>query len=304
MSTADDPIRRPWVAVLLSLLCAGVGHIYCGRFVKGLVLYALSFFFMPLVEICALVGVNTFVLLIIAAGYGAITVIYLYAIFDSHKIAKQSERPYVLRDYNRLIVYVLLILLQIPFTFGIAFQFRAHVMEAFYCPARSMEPSIQVGDRFLVNKTAYASRSPERGEIVVFNSPVVRHQRWVKRVIAIPGDTIAVRGDEVLLNGQPLVRDKAGIGEAALRGFDSSGDVFCEWNGNVSYFVQVDSDEDGAADFEETRIPPGMLFVLGDNRDQSRDSRDFGLLPQSGVLGQAQFLYWPARTWSRFGVLR
>jgi signal peptidase I len=304
MNIAENPIRRPWIAVLLSLLCTGLGHIYCGRFVKGFVLYTIPFFLMPFVAVCALVGVNTLVLLIIAAGYGAVTVVYLYAVVDSHKIARQCDRPYVLRDYNRAIVYVLLVLMQIPFSFAIAFQFRANVMEAFYCPARSMEPNLQVGDRFLVNKTTYASRSPERGEIVVFNSPENRHQRWVKRVIAIPGDTIAVHGDEVLLNGEPLPREKVADGEPSLHGFTTSGEMFLESNGNVRYVVQTGTGKKELPDFEETRVPPGMLFVLGDNRGESKDGRYFGLIPQSDVLGEAQFLYWPARSWGRFGSIK
>jgi signal peptidase I len=304
MATADNHTRRPWIAVLLSLFCTGLGHVYCGRFVKGFVLYTISFFFMPLVAISALVGVNTPVLLFIAAGYGAVTAVYLYAIFDSHKVARQSDPSYVLRDYNSLVVYVLLVFLQVPFTVGIAFQFRAHVMEAFYCPARSMEPTIQAGDRILVNKTAYASRSPERGDIVVFASPENRRQCWIKRVIAIPGDTIAVRGDEVLLNGRPLGREEVGSREPSLSGFNPGSNVLWEQNGNARYFVQFGSGERQPGDAEETSVPPGKVFVLGDNRDLSRDSRNFGLIPQADVVGQVEFLYWPARTWSRFGAIR
>jgi signal peptidase I len=304
MNTTAESVRRPWIAVLLSLLCTGLGHIYCGRFVKGLVLYTISFFFMPLVAVSAMVGVNTTVLLLIAAGYGAVTAVYIYAIVDANKIAKQADRPYMLRDYNSLTVYILLVMLQVPFSFGIAFQFRAHVMEAFSCPKRSMEPNIQVGDRFLVNKTAYASRSPQRGEIIVFNSPENRHQRWVKRVIAVAGDTIAVRGDEILLNRQPLAREPIQPGHAALAGFQSTGSLYRETSGDLSYFVQLDTTEQPPADVEEIRIPPGMLFVLGDNRDQSCDSRTVGLIPQADVVGQAQFLYWPAQSWSRFGKVK
>ncbi len=304
MATAEYCVRRPWIAVLLSLLCTGLGHIYCGRFVKGFVLYTIPFFLMPLVAVGALIGVNTLVLLLIAAGYGAATAVYFYAVVDSGRIAMQSDRSYVRRDYNRLVVYILLILMQIPFSFAIAVQLRAHVMEAFCCPTRSMEPSLQAGDRFLVNKTAYASRSPERGEIIVFTSPENRRQRWVKRVIAIPGDTVAVRGDEVHLNGEPLPRDAVENGTPELQGFQSSGSVFWEQNGNLRYQVQTETGKEESPDVEETRVPPGMVFVLGDNREQSKDSRQFGLIPQADVLGEAQFLYWPARTWTRFGIMK
>ena len=304
MSTVDHHVRRPWIAVLLSLLCTGLGHIYCGRFVKGFVLYSIPFFLLPLVATCALVGVNTLVLLIIAAGYGAVTVVYFYAVGDSAKIARQSDPAYSLRDYNRKLIYVLLVLMQIPFTFAIGIQFRSHVIEAFVCPARSMEPSLQVGDRFLVNKTAYNSRSPQRGEIVVFISPENRKQRWVKRVIAIPGDTIAVHGNEVVLNGQPLSREEIADGSPELHGFAPSGSVFWEENGDRRYRVQLGSGKKPVPDFDETRVPSGMVFVLGDNRGESKDSRFVGFIPQADVLGESQFLYWPARTWARFGSLR
>lgn len=303
MSTVENHIRRPWIAVLLSLLCTGLGHIYCGRFVKGLVLFAISFFFLPLLTVSAMVGVNTLVLLILAAGYGVVSAVYLYAVIDSHKTAKQSAQPYVLRDYNHSVVYILLILLQLPFTLGIAFEVRENILEAFVCPAPSMEPTLRIGDRFLVNKTAYASRSPERGDIVVFNSPENRRQRWVKRVIAIPGDTIAVRGDDVLVNGHKLEREPVNSGAAELCGYVPAGNVFEEQDGNVRYLVQLGTGKEDIGDFEETRVPPGMVFVLGDNRGESRDSRLVGLIPQADVLGEVQFLYWPARTWSRFGAI-
>ena len=156
----------------------------------------------------------------------------------------------------------------------------------------------------LVNKAVYRNRLPERGEIVVFRSPPNRKQAFVKRVVGLPGDSVAVRGGEVYVNGQKLPRREAPETEFSAAGSRLTGRLWYEVNADRRYVVMLADDSPKGEDFPETKVPTGNCFVLGDNRDKSRDSRSFGFVPLGDVLGPVQTVYWPAESWSRFGKVR
>lgn len=143
----------------------------------------------------------------------------------------------------------------------VAFLIRSFVIESFQVEGRSMLPTLHNGDRVLVNKLLYRFSHPKTGQIVVFQSPVIKNQDWIKRVIGVPGDTVAVRNNQVYLNGklypEPFLRYTQSV--------------------NVP----------------PTHVPPGYLWVEGDNRPQSFDSRSFGLLPMGNLKGQAFVVWWP-----------
>ncbi len=125
---------------------------------------------------------------------------------------------------------------------------RAFLIEVVVIPTGSMEPTIRIGTRLYVNKAIYHFQKPRRGEIVVFPSPVEKKD-LVKRVIALEGDDVKIDSKKVVLNGQAL---------------------------DEPYVVHKRADEVLVGDnLEVGRVPPGKVFVLGDNRDQSGDSRDW-----------------------------
>ena len=194
-------------------------------------------------------------------------------------------------------------LLAMVLPLGAATQIKANVFEAFKCPAGSMIPTIVPGDRFLVNKTVYNPTPPERGAVVVFRNPEDREIMYVKRVIGVPGDTVAVLDNEVFVNGARLTREerlplKVGWPDATV-----SGTLYCETNGRERYLIAIDRGAEQVDDFPETIVPRGACFVLGDNRNNSRDSRFFGFVPFGDVVGRAQYIYFPAQSWSRFGTI-
>ena len=128
----------------------------------------------------------------------------------------------------------------------------------------SMNPTLQDGEYILVNRLAYKIGQPVRGDIVVFSFPMDPRQDLIKRVIGLPGETISVQDGKVLVNGVPL--DEPYIAAPPIY--------------NNTWV-----------------IPEGQLFVLGDNRNESKDSHEWGFLPMENVVGRAILIYWPPPEW-------
>jgi signal peptidase I len=149
------------------------------------------------------------------------------------------------------------------------------VVQAFYIPSGSMEPTLQVDDRILVSKFSYRIGRIARGDVVVFHYPLNPGKDFVKRVVALGGERVELRDGVVLINDRPITE----LYPTALAG----GDRAC----TTSYGPQT--------------IPPGQLFVLGDNRCNSEDSRFFGFVPVQNVVGKALLVYWPPQ---RLGLVR
>ena len=159
---------------------------------------------------------------------------------------------------------------------GLAFFIRTFVAEPRYIPSESMIPTLEVGDRLIVEKLSYYANLPRRGDIVVFAPPpqlqaqgYQEDQAFIKRVIGLPGDTISVQNERVFVNQKLLT--EAYIAEPP--------------NYPISPIV----------------VPPAQLFVMGDNRNNSNDSHIWGFLPKANIVGHACFRFWPLE---RFGGVR
>jgi signal peptidase I len=290
--------REPWLAAVLSLFAPGLGHLYSGRLVPGLVLFLLSLLFVPLVVLAALVDRSTAVLVgLIAAGV-ALVGAYLYAVVSAYRSARRQPENYAPREYNRPSLYLLFVLVGSAYAVGGAW-WVPHVFEAFYIPTESMAPNFLDGDHILVNKLAYRHRLPRRGDVIVFRPPTKPGLTWIKRVIALPGDTVEVRANEVLVNGRKLERDR--VPPAAVPA-PLDGEVFEETNAGRRYRILIGKDE--SANQAKTVVPEGTCYVLGDHRDRSLDSREFGPVPLGSILGSVPYIYLPAATWERFGAVR
>lgn len=166
----------------------------------------------------------------------------------------------------------------------------ATMVQAYYIPTSSMEPSLLMGDHVLVNKTA---RNPQRGEMVVFRYPEDPSQTFIKRVIGLPGDRIRIENKQVIRNGERLaesyVQHRDNYVDQYRDNFPSAPNVHLEPHANDMLTRYVKQGE--------VTVPKGVLFVLGDNRDQSLDSRFFGFVPQSSVIGRPWMVYWPSGRW-------
>jgi len=235
-------------------------------------------------------------------------VIWLFAIIDSWHTAKHTADSYTLKDYNRWYVYVLLVLMGTGGSTQIAFNIRMNLLEAFRVPSASNYPTIDPNDRLLANKIAYKKSDPQRGDLIVFVNPKDRRINFIKRVVAIAGDTVEIKDGQLYINDEKVQRQK--LAQSTLdnirievKGKPLEGDVFEETNGNAKYtiFLAGPPHNQASSDFAKITVPEQHCFVLGDNRMNSYDSRHFGPIPLATVKGRADYLYWPAKDWSRFG---
>lgn len=182
---------------------------------------------------------------------------------------------------------------------------RSFVAEPFRIPSSSMMPSLLIGDFILVNKFSYGLRlpitndvfvrigRPGRGDVAVFRPPHHPEQDWIKRVVGLPGDTIGYRNHALTINGKPVAYRRIGNYVGSGPGADMTGALLSaeELPGRPHPML---SRLDGAFAIQgdgEWKIPEGQYFVMGDNRDNSEDSRFWGFLPEKNLRGKA-FVIW------------
>lgn len=184
-------------------------------------------------------------------------------------------------------VDLLIGLLALPNALGWALAIRANVAEVFLVPSRSMLPTIQPGSRVLVNKLVHRHRALARGDLVVFTNPNARQSRYLKRMVALPGDLVEMRDDELIINGRRL--DYLGGSQSG-----SQDKEIVEGNGEARYRVlwgRADPQKAIPTTTLPQTVPNGHCFVLGDNRHQSEDSRSYGPVPLVDVVGRVQSVF-------------
>ena len=205
--------------------------------------------------------------------------------YQAH-VAEKAREPVVI-EYARSFFPVLLVV----------FVLRSFLVEPFQIPSSSMVPTLTVGDYILVNKFTYGIRlpvirtkvlslnEPRRGDVMVFFPPHMNNTYFIKRVVGLPGDTVTYRNKQLFVNGQRVARvpvtDQAGL--------DPRYRLDHETLGEADHLMQVDALRP-ATDFSEV-VKPGHYFMMGDNRDNSSDSRYWGQLPEKDIVGKA-FAIW------------
>lgn len=164
----------------------------------------------------------------------------------------------------------------------IAVVIRTFIIQAYKIPSRSMVPTLQVGDHLLVNKFIYGVKipiirriilpitNPKKGEIIVFIYPHDRTKDYIKRVVGIGGDKVEIKNKNIFINDQPY-KDNFGI-----------------YSDDLTYPAIMQPRDN----FGPVTVPKGSLFVMGDNRDESADSRFWGFVDLKDVEGKALLIYW------------
>jgi signal peptidase I len=182
------------------------------------------------------------------------------------------------RWITELIVIVIIVLL-----------IRTFVAQAYNIPSGSMKPTLLVGDFILVNKLVYRFSEPQRGDIVVFKYPIDPNIDFIKRIIALPGEEVEVRNNQVFINGKPLPLIEVGRGEENGVRKVIYEEVLPE---GKKHKVQFYEDFPfSKRDFGPVVVPPNHYFVMGDNRDNSEDSRYWGFVPRENIVGKAFVIY-------------
>lgn len=201
----------------------------------------------------------------------------------------------------------------------VALAIRSFAVEPFKIPSASMVPTLLIGDQIFVNKFVYGlripltktriwdGRDPKRGEVIVFLYPKDEKLDFIKRVVGLPGDKIRVDGDKVTINGEWVNKESLSLEPDPSHNdrvfLKPEGDpykkltTFPNWEGyafyreklgEVTHVLQQDHSWYPGAEFE---VPPGHYFVMGDNRDHSSDSRDWGFVPRENIKGEAMFIW-------------
>jgi signal peptidase I len=201
------------------------------------------------------------------------------------KIKKKST----FREYAEAIIIALVLALLI----------RTFVVQAFKIPSGSMEPTLEIGDHILVNKFIYGIKipftslrlfpleKPKRGDVVVFIYPLDPSKDFIKRVVAVEGDTVQIINKKLIINGAEVP------------------DPHAVYKDDTIFPAEVQKRDN----FGPVTVPKGCLFVLGDNRDRSLDSRFWGFVPIEDLRGKAFIIYWSWNSqetsvrWNRIGKL-
>jgi signal peptidase I len=214
-------------------------------------------------------------------------------VFGRKRKEDKPKKP-VWREYLEALVWAVVLALIIR-TWGV---------QAFKIPSGSMKPTLLIGDHLLVSKSSYGIKEPftdtvvipigdpQRGDIVVFRFPEDRDKDFIKRIIALPGETVEVRNKALFINGRRLEEG---------------------W-GHYSDRIVLPPGVQPRDNYGPTKVPPDHYFVMGDNRDQSYDSRFWfggqgGFVPRQDILGKAFIIYWSWEEqgfgvrWGRIGML-
>ncbi|MCX5835295.1 MAG: signal peptidase I [Deltaproteobacteria bacterium] len=199
------------------------------------------------------------------------------------------KKPSKIKEYAEAIVIAILI----------AVFIRTFIVQAFKIPSGSMKPTLEIGDHILVNKLSYGVKipylrktliptgEPNRGDIAVFIYPVDQSKDFIKRVIGVGGDVVEIRNKKVFVNGTAI------------------SDPYAVNNEEVIFPKSIQPRDN----FGPVKVPEGTIFVMGDNRDQSYDSRFWGFVRLEDVIGKAFIIYWSWDSddfnprWSRIGKM-
>ena len=206
----------------------------------------------------------------------------------------------------------------------VVFLLRSFLFEPFKIPSGSMIPTLLVGDLILVNKFDYGIRlpvinkkiiaihEPQRGDVMVFRYPLDPREDYIKRVVGLPGDVVTYNDQKLTINGKPVATQPLGefYDDDSLR----YSPMFMEHLGKVEHKILVDPKRQAyygpdphtfplhqnctyTVDGVTCKVPPGQYFMMGDNRDNSQDSRYWGFVPDANIVGKAFFV------WMNFGDL-
>ncbi|HEY9219073.1 MAG TPA: signal peptidase I [Phenylobacterium sp.] len=214
----------------------------------------------------------------------------------------------------------------IVYALAIAFVIRVLLFQPFTIPSASMEPNLLIGDYIIVSKYSYGysrhsiplspplfkgrifERTPHRGDVIVFKLPSDGKKDYIKRLIGLPGDRIRMINGALYINGQPVPRRYEGVGiDESPYGADRPFKKIRETFDSGASFITADSDETDVDNTEEYVVPEGHYFFMGDNRDNSSDSRvsplagGVGFVPAENLQGKAEVVL---LSWNQASLLK
>jgi signal peptidase I len=303
--------RRPLLALLLSLLLPGLGQWYNSQLDKGIFLFlGFAFISLPFIAWIALylsaqwMSILLLLSLVISVG------IYVYAAVDAYLTARRH--PCIqLQTWQQAGVYVSAVLFAYLVVIGnLTNYIRDHLVESFYIPSFSMQPTVLKGELIFGDKRVNCPGCKyqiQRGDIALFVFPNDRTRIYIKRIIGLPGDHIEIDGHQVSVNGKSIRQGEiTNADEKKSLHVLSTHRAYWEQGDSGRYVVIWDKSFE--AQSLSLDVPNGRVFVLGDNRSSSHDSRKFGTVPVMEVVGKARQVWFSydggkdAIRWDRIGT--
>ena len=243
-------VKDPWLALFLSKLIPGLGHMYLKKWILGIG-------FVVAVGILLIIGSKYLSLFV--GLWAFFSMLVCYHAYMSAPIRRESSKKVI----SMIAIIILCSCLLHGFN---RYAFRAYIVESFRVPTGSMRPTVLPGDMLLARKNN--KYIPKRGDVVVFKSPKEPDVSYIKRIAELSGETLEIKNEILYINGQK-------VQQPALQ--------------NIKYPFEDYIGMEG----EPYKVPEKHIFVIGDNSDNSYDSRDFGSIPLSDVTGKAYKIYWP-----------
>lgn len=266
--------RKWWIAGAFSFLIPGLGQLYNSQAIKGFVFYFLIFvldltFNSKLGH--ALENPDTltrpFVIGLLSILIATLLT-YLLTIIDAIRFALKSGKNRRPKFYNRWSVYVSILVVFCAFSYLIPQSPGIFdTVKTFKIPSGSMQPTIEAGDYLICNLIYYRSHDPMRGDVIIFKYPRDEKIDYIKRIVGVPGDTVELRDNILLVNGEE-------IGEPYAVYNDTGNEHWPDPSTYGPYFISENE-----------------YFVMGDNRNNSSDSREFGSIERESIEGKAIFVY-------------
>jgi signal peptidase I len=283
--------RKPWVAAKFSLFFPGLGQLYNGNLrwaIGALIIGTL---------------ITTISTLFLFEGFEKLVIALLLSlvvdIFFTVSAWKEAKRlgAVALKPFQRWWIYMGygILLYGLPTGYGYIIPDR---FLSFQIPSESMVPTLLVGDRLVADGWAYWKKDPQRGDIVVFDYPKDPSIKYVKRLIGLPGDEVELKQGELYVNKKLVEQTRTSEPNSSVGGRESV--RYLEKLGDVEHIIQR-MQPTMNLDFGPVTVPEGKFFVMGDNRDRSSDSRVWGFVDRSQLIGKMRYIYF---SWNPEGFLR
>lgn len=293
--------RTPLLALLASLIQPGLGQLYNGQLIKGLIIFFVLAL-MPLVTPwLALHSTKHLILLVIVLFLILALAIYIYALVDAYRNAKRISSTYTLKGINRPYVYLIMFIAGYLFMLGTCHYTRNYQIQSIRMASQSMLPNVLPGDHIFVDKRTNCQGCKgqlEHGNLAVFIDPNDRKKFHIKRIIGLPGDTIEIKGTDITLNGIPLRSED--VTEFSHQELNSLLQTHAAWREKCdkavyTVFLQKNHPMKENASFT---VPDGHLYVLSDNRSETANSYQSNIIPLSDVIGVAKQVWFSRSTLS------
>lgn len=266
--------KEPLVAVLLSIILAGLGQIYARRVKRGIV-----FFFIPILFIVVLspyifnptTKLNIYLLIppAILFAFAIFVIVDAYHCAKAYNISNDLKRNITAGKRVLFIIGILFFVFIFNPSQIIASYFKNNVVQAFKITSGAMRPTLIKGDRILADKSIYKKLRPKRGDLLVFKYPEDPKRSFIKRVVGLPNETIEIKNGRILINGVSIQKP--------------------EILTKIYYY----NNGDYGKEEQGVKIPADSYYVLGDNSNTSRDSRYWGFVPRKYLEGKAYKIYFP-----------